>query len=43
MPSDFTLEDVQDAMESQAKIGFDNFMMGFLANEWVGMLMLTNT
>jgi len=38
LPTIFTSEAVQDAMESQAKIGFDNFMVGFMANEWVDVL-----
>jgi len=39
----FTLKDIQDAMESQAKIGFDNFMVGLLVNEWVDILVWANT
>jgi len=36
MPQIFNLKATQDTMESQAKIGFDKFMVGFLANEgWI--------
>ena len=39
----FNSEAVQNAMKSQAKARFDNFMAGFLANEWVDMLVWAKT
>jgi len=39
----FESDAVQDAIESQSKIGFDNFMVGFIANKWVDILTWVKT
>ena len=38
LPTHFDSEVAQEAIESQSKIGFDNFMVGFIASEWVDIL-----
>jgi len=38
LPTTFASEAVQDAMASQSKIGFDNFLVRFIVNEWVDVL-----
>ena len=38
LPTHFDSEMDQEAIESQSKIRFNNFVVGFIANEWVDIL-----